>query len=95
MLRAEESDLQSRLKKSHEETSTLSSHRHVERRAIDSDQLDDTSREHAGTRKADGEVVEQAKLASEKRDNAKRKIGELGSLPEKEVKEYRSVDVVS
>ena len=35
-------------------------------------------------------LLNKRNLLQEKRDNAKRKIGELGSLPEKEVKEYRS-----
>ena len=91
-LRAEESDLQSRLKRSHEETSNLSSNIDTLREKSEMIQtnlttLRENMQEHA---KQMEKLLNKRNLLQEKRDNAKRKIGELGSLPEKEVKEYRS-----
>lgn len=92
-LRVEESDLQSRLKRNLEEKSTLSFRIESLREKSETIQtnlnaLRENMQEHA---KQMEKLLNKRNLLQEKRDNAKRKIGELGSLPDKEVKEYRSL----
>lgn len=90
-LKREESDLQTRLSRSRAERSSAGSaarerRERAETARADAAALRDALQEHA---KQMEKLLNKRHLLFEKRDAAKRKIAELGSLPDEEVKTYR------